>query len=105
MPLLFDLVFCGMEEHAEKLLVTAGPAHIFRGTASRTVDASCTFWCGRECKQFFERYPMRPVVTEIVYIAKTRIFAAVECEIADARICRLESSRFIVVQAIAFEEF
>jgi hypothetical protein len=105
MPLLFDLVFSRMEEHAEKLLVTARPAHIFRGTASRAVDAARTFWRGRECKQFFERYPMRPVVTEIVDLVKTRIFPAVECEITDAHIRRLERPRFIVVQALAFEEF
>ena len=104
MLLLFDLVFFGMEEHAEKLFVAAGPAYVFRGTASRTVYASCGFWRGRQCEQFFERYLMRPVVTKIVDIVKAGMFAAVKCEIPDANVRCLESARLNVIQALAFEE-
>jgi hypothetical protein len=103
-PLLIELIFFGLEKHAQKFRVAAGAADILWRAASCTAGADRSLWSGRNCEQVFECHLMRPVVAKIVDVLELDACAPVKREILDENASRLEGARFIAVQALAFRE-
>ena len=90
--MLIELIFFGLEKHAQKFRVAVRAAYILWRTASCTAGADRSLWSGRNCDQVFECHLMRPVVAKIVDIFELDACAPVKREILDANAGRLEGN-------------